>query len=265
MFTFLTLLNITASLFTFLPILQQLPIRLPLALLATLFIPGYLFISCLFPKRRTIDPLVRIGLSIAATIAIVIAVTLLLSYTPIARSGPGEIFTMDGVTALLAAIAVIRTARLPSSLRVVYQLPLQFPDLHDPFLRLSLIGLLLIAVLGIIPIAVQSDREETTLALATAGIVAESVTPSSVSVTVTSHESIPTQFSITVEHNHEIVSTTAPFVLAPTQSRTFTITFNSLEVTSPTSLVVILYKNGQPAPYRQLRVWERTIHFHPQP
>ncbi|MCL4509138.1 MAG: DUF1616 domain-containing protein [Chloroflexi bacterium] len=259
------LADLAATAFALVPTLQNSPVRLIFAGLSTFFIHGYLLIACLFPEGRSLETLIRVGLSIAGSLALIILMTLLLSYTPIATSARGELYTLNGVSVLLLAIALFRISRLPPEEALSYSIPLSPPNVRDPYIALSGLGLVAAIVLGIVAITVGRTHESTSLSLATGANVAESVLPASVSVIVTSHEPDPTTFALAVEKGDRTIGTSNPFTLAKDQRKSVTIHFPSLTVTEPVSLVVILTRNGSTAPYRMLRVWERSIPYHPQP
>jgi uncharacterized membrane protein len=61
--------------------MTQNPIRVIFGLLFVLFIPGYAFVSFLFPKRSEIDSLERIALSLGLSIAITPLIGLALNYS----------------------------------------------------------------------------------------------------------------------------------------------------------------------------------------
>ena len=61
--------------------MTQNPIRVIFGLLFVLFLPGYAFVSFLFPKRSEIDSLERIALSLGLSIAITPLIGLALNYS----------------------------------------------------------------------------------------------------------------------------------------------------------------------------------------
>jgi uncharacterized membrane protein len=66
----------------YIPVLNESPVRIILAIPAVLFIPGYCFIAALFPKEGEISLQERIMLSIGLSIAIVSLIGLGLNFTP---------------------------------------------------------------------------------------------------------------------------------------------------------------------------------------
>ena len=66
----------------YVPILNETPIRVLLALPLVLFIPGYALIAALFPTDEDLDLIERIALSFGLSIAVVPLIGLGLNYTP---------------------------------------------------------------------------------------------------------------------------------------------------------------------------------------
>ena len=66
----------------YLPILNETPLRIVLALPVVLFIPGYCLIAALFPKEGDIGLVERIMLSIGLSIAIVPLIGLGIKFHP---------------------------------------------------------------------------------------------------------------------------------------------------------------------------------------
>jgi uncharacterized membrane protein len=66
----------------YVPILNETPIRVLLALPLVLFIPGYALIAALFPTDEDLDLIQRIALSFGLSIAVVPLIGLGLNYTP---------------------------------------------------------------------------------------------------------------------------------------------------------------------------------------
>lgn len=75
------IMALAALLFTLTP-LSALFLRVPIGLLMVLFVPGYVLIAALFPKREDLDGIERIALSFGLSIAVVPLIGLGLNYTP---------------------------------------------------------------------------------------------------------------------------------------------------------------------------------------
>jgi uncharacterized membrane protein len=76
------LLSILVLVFTLVPPLDSLPVRVPLGLIMVLFLPGYTLIAALFPRKDDLDGIERVALSFGLSIAVVPLIGLGLNYTP---------------------------------------------------------------------------------------------------------------------------------------------------------------------------------------
>jgi uncharacterized membrane protein len=120
---------------TLLPVVRETPIRIVVALLVALFVPGYALIAALFPEcgppvsKETavppteagsdtqpsgIDVLERLVLSFGASIAVVPLVGLVLNFTPWGLRLVPILVGLTIVTVLLTILAAVRRTRLPS-------------------------------------------------------------------------------------------------------------------------------------------------------
>lgn len=71
------------------------------------FIPGYVFVSALFPTKTELDAYERIALSIGMSISIVIAVGFFLNYTPFGIRIPSIVFSLSTIVLVLTAICAL--------------------------------------------------------------------------------------------------------------------------------------------------------------
>ncbi len=93
-------LALAVLLFTLTP-LSGLFLRIPIGLLMVLFVPGYVLIAALFPRKGDLDGIERIALSFGLSIAVVPLIGLGLNYTPcFIHCG---LYPADGCSCLLAA------------------------------------------------------------------------------------------------------------------------------------------------------------------
>jgi uncharacterized membrane protein len=76
------MLAVLTPVFTLVPPLASLPVRIPLGLVMVLFLPGYALIAALFPRKDDLDGIERVALSFGLSIAVVPLMGLGLNYTP---------------------------------------------------------------------------------------------------------------------------------------------------------------------------------------
>ena len=127
------------NLAVFLPVVNDSPIRVVVGLVFVLFVPGYAFISALFPEQgdpptddpgdgdagsaengfrdRGIDGIERAALSFGLSIAIVPLIGLVLNFTPFGIRLVPILVSISAFTAIAAAVAAVRRRRLPEEER----------------------------------------------------------------------------------------------------------------------------------------------------
>ncbi len=108
--------TITTFVFIVIPTLQNSIIRTVLGLPLVLFIPGYVLITALFPKKDDLDSIERLALSFGLSIATVPLLGLMLNYTFGIRLIP-ILVTLCAYTIILIFIADYRRKQLSEDLR----------------------------------------------------------------------------------------------------------------------------------------------------
>nr|QNO46663.1 hypothetical protein LDPDHNFI_00017 [Methanosarcinales archaeon ANME-2c ERB4] len=103
------------------PWLNETPVRVVLGLLLVLFLPGYLLVAALFPRRDDLDSIERIALSFGLSIAVVPLIGLGLNYTPYGIRLVPVLLGLSLFTVLLALIAYIRRAWISEAERFVVE------------------------------------------------------------------------------------------------------------------------------------------------
>ncbi|HOW05346.1 DUF1616 domain-containing protein [Methanospirillum hungatei] len=105
----------------YVPILNETPIRVLLALPLVLFIPGYALIAALFPTDEDLDLIERIALSFGLSIAVVPLIGLGLNYTPWGIRLDPIVISLSLFTIIMVLIAQGRRAMTDPDDR--YQFP----------------------------------------------------------------------------------------------------------------------------------------------
>lgn len=116
------ILALAVLLLTLTPLSSQL-LRVPIGLLMVLFVPGYVLIAALFPKKEDLDGIERIALSFGLSIAVVPLIGLGLNYTPWGIRLTPVVISISTFTILMAAAAYWRRISLPPEER--FSLPLR--------------------------------------------------------------------------------------------------------------------------------------------
>lgn len=103
--------------FTLIPALSALPVRVPLGLAMVLFLPGYVLIAALFPRKDDLDGIERVALSFGLSIAVVPLIGLGLNYTPWGIRLTPVVVSLAVFTVGCALGAFWRREKLPESER----------------------------------------------------------------------------------------------------------------------------------------------------
>jgi len=105
--------TILSALSIYLPIVNESPVRVLLALPMVLFLPGYALVAALFPGRGDLDGIERLALSFGLSIAVVPLIGLVLNYTPFGIRLDPVVISLSVFTLGMAAAAQVRRAQLP--------------------------------------------------------------------------------------------------------------------------------------------------------
>jgi uncharacterized membrane protein len=100
----------------YLPLLNETPIRIVLAIPVILFIPGYCLLALLFPKNGDIDLMPRMVLSIGVSIALVPLIGLGLNFTPWGITLDPIVLSLTIFTLVMTLIILYQRSLLPSPL-----------------------------------------------------------------------------------------------------------------------------------------------------
>ncbi|WP_135606659.1 DUF1616 domain-containing protein [Methanococcoides sp. NM1] len=115
-------LAILATIFIIAPILNETPLRLLFALPLIFIIPGYTFISIMFPKKEEISNIERATLSVGFSIAIAVFDGYILSVTKWLFRPDSIAISLLLVTIVLVALAYISRRRYPENEQFTFSL-----------------------------------------------------------------------------------------------------------------------------------------------
>ncbi len=122
-------------------------IRLVLGLPFILFIPGYLLIYVLFPKKnKEIDIIERVALSFGLSIAVVPLIGLGLNYTPWGITLPSVLAGNSIFIVGMGLLAIFRWKQTPAPQRIKYHINLRIIDTNAPKIDQVLTIILLMAI-----------------------------------------------------------------------------------------------------------------------
>jgi len=124
------------------------PARIGLGLVFVLFLPGYVLVAALYPRKDDLDLVERLALSLGLSIAVVPLIGLGLNYSPWGiRLNPILAFLTLFIV-LAASVAMYRRLMLPVGEAMAIPLDLLLPKLQRLRLADRLLGLLLVLALA---------------------------------------------------------------------------------------------------------------------
>jgi uncharacterized membrane protein len=241
-------------------------IRVLLGLLFLLFFPGYTLIAAVFPKKNSFDPMERVALSFASSIAVVPLIGLILNYTPFGIA----LYPITASIALFilvaSAIAIWRRRRLPKEERFHV-----FPQIRssvwsqlrwlEKVLSIALVLSALVATGALIyVVAVPKLGEKFTefYIPAAADYPTELAIgePLTVSLRITSHEHEDTSYHVEALIDGVVVEQKEQFTLAHEAARDETVTIVPTK-SGKQKIEFLLYKQGDEGTeiYRTLYLW----------
>ena len=117
----------------YVPVLNETPIRVLLALPLYLFIPGYALIAALFPSDEDLDLIERIALSFGLSIAVVPLIGLGLNYTPWGIRLDPIVISLSLFTIIMVFIAQVRRAMTDPDSRYRFPAGEIMAGVHEEF------------------------------------------------------------------------------------------------------------------------------------
>jgi hypothetical protein len=235
--------------------------RLPLALAFALFVPGYLLVCTLFPEEDDLGHLLRLGLAPAGSFALIILVTLGLSVSPVSRSATAELLAMDGLVLLLAATATLRQRRQPPATRLRFSVTTGDGSLLRNRFTLIALAFAIVLIVAAVVGTVDAGQGPTTALSIPAGGQTNPIEADGITVDVESHESAPINFQLVVSWEGQVIGRSSFFSLVPNGQAETHVSTTPPPGTDPVPVDVILFKQGDPVPFRRLRVWMRTMPY----
>jgi len=123
-------------------------LRIILGLPFLLFLPGYVLMTALYPKKEGIDGIERVALSFGLSIALAPLIGLILNYTPWGIRVESVLYSVASFIFITSIIAMLRRTRLPEQARFCIEFWLKLPGWGGSVLNKSLSVILLVSILG---------------------------------------------------------------------------------------------------------------------
>ncbi len=242
-------------------------LRIPFGVFYSLFSPGYSLVAALFPKRKDLDGIKRVTLSLGFSVVVVSLIGLLLNYTPWGIRLDPVLISVTSFVVLCSGIAYYRRGRLPVDERFVVRFEFdlqrwQRASWLDKTLSIMLV-LSIVAALGALVYAIArprvAERFTEFYILGPNGVASEY--PSRVSagepitliVGIVNHEHADVHYRVERESD-DGAKQIAYLQLGHEEVWEQAYTFNLTEP-GEHKVAFLLYRDGDVEPYRSLHVW----------
>lgn len=256
-------------------------LRLALGLLYILLVPGYTLLAALFPRASSLTGIVRLALSISLSVAVIPIIALLLDSTPWGlRLWPVVISEVSTIL-LFSLVALVRRARLPGAERFLLSIEIDMKgwwfsqDKGNRIIVIIVLGLFLVALSSAAAILLLPKPGEHFTEFYILGpeglaenyprqvLVGEALT---VTIGLTNLEAGDRNYRVEVwavdpgEGDRRLmIAEIAPFTLPVGQTFEYPLTWSMPWEGEDQQVEFYLLVNGQPEPYRKLRIWLDVI------
>ena len=246
-------------------------LRIVVGIIFVLFLPGYLLVSALFPRRMGLEQLERIALSIGLSLAVVPLIGLALNYTPWGIRLHPVLLSLSAFNVLMSTLAYVRRERLPTG--EAFNPPLYFNYFrgkwhglsgHDKLLTVGFfMGLAALGGLAahFASIPIIGERFTEFYLLGPNGKIADYPTNMTVGETrtliigVVNREYETINYTVEVRMENETITTINGITLAHGEKWEQNYTLIPHKVGDGMKLEFLLYTQGNPEPYNELHIW----------
>jgi uncharacterized membrane protein len=131
------------------------PVRIIFGIFFVLVFPGYTFLAALFPRKTSLDSLMRLALTLGLSLALVIIFLLILNFTPWGIRLDSSLIALGIFTCVMAGLAWLQRRRLSQEERFFRGINLNFKQYLQAFQRQKTVDkvlniLLAVAVVGVL-------------------------------------------------------------------------------------------------------------------
>ncbi len=266
--------TIISYIFVIIPTLENTIIRVVLGIPVILFIPGYVTIAALFPKRQSLRYIERIALSLGLSIAIIPLLSLILNYTHNIKLFPIWV-TICIYTLVMVYIATHRRNKISDEERfsigddigkfknILLSYDKSLKGKVNIFLSIVILLLIIFATIGTIYFITATPKIGETFtefyvlngtgkAYYQTDLILNS--PTAYIVGINNYEYYPTDYTVKmVLDNNTLLS--EDIKLSHNEKIEKDITFIPDKVGNDMKLQFLLFKNNGTEPYRRLHLW----------
>jgi uncharacterized membrane protein len=255
------------------PVLLLLPfpwLRVPLGLALVLFAPGYALTAALFVRRASLDGVARAGMSFGLSVAIIPVLALVLNATPWGLRPLPIALALTFWVLAFGSVAMVRRYHL-AELDQAYLPPRVDPPRWWRALcrtararyvlgALALVGVVIAAALAL-RIPDPTKRLTEFYATDSQGLTStyqRNVSAGSnvqIQLGITNHEGEPAHYRVEAREQDQVLSHAGPLLVEDGKSWNGSLRFALAQPGDNQQIDILLFRENQPTPYRQLRLW----------
>lgn len=243
-------------------------LRVVLALPFLLFLPGYVLMAALFPRREGMGALERMALSFGISVVIVPLIGMILNYSPWGIRLEPVLYSVSIFIFATSIIAWLRCRRLPEQERLGIEFQLKLPgwgsNMRDRVLSVALVVVIIVAlgVLGYVIVSPKAgDKFTEFYVLDTAGEMADYPQEISVGMAgnvvlrIVNHEYQEVSYRVEIRSSGVIIKEVGLVKLEHGQNWEQEVDFIPVSVGGNQKVEFILFKGGEDKPYLLLHLW----------
>ena len=245
-------------------------LRLILGIAFVLYIPGYLLQSVFFSHNNELDMIERVGLSLGLSVALVTLLTLLINALPWGLRPWPILIGQFSLILVLILVTIVARKILPGDQA---HIPQGLPNLSkwwtslrsgERNVMLIMAGALFIAIITAAWIFLTPSPNQYMTEFYILGqeglaedypremIMGQILT---ITTGITNREGITSTYSIQIKSNDQVIGQAGPITLENKATWEQAVEFTVAKVGDDQQITFILYREGQPTPYRTLQLW----------
>lgn len=247
------------------------PLRLACGFLYVLVLPGYALVSLLLPRQAHANGIERLCYTCALSLAVTIVVGVVLNFTPMGIEAVPYLSALGAFTALVAGAAALRRSGsrapdlwtpVPTGAAALSQV---WGRARQRWVASSAVGVFAVVVVGVALSVLTaprlSDAYSEFYVLTPDGGADGYQTSTTLGDPVrfrlgaVSYESAATQFTVRMRMGSTDLGGFGPFTLNPAARWQQEVAVTPDRVGDHQRLELVLLKNGEQQPYRQLHLW----------